>query len=306
MKNKKILALGIFLISIFLTFLLVASKISKGAQKTTSNLNKPKITKETKGPWEIKINSKTSTQNLDISAPSALVVNQNTGEALFRKSEHQVFSPASLSKTMTALIALENYKLDDLVSIAKRASEMEPNKIVMKPGEKIKVEDLLYGVFMISANDAAVALEDHFPKENTSFIDKMNEKAETLDLKNSHFTNSSGLDDPNLYSSVYDLAVITRYAFFKFPIVKTFMGTKEYSIQPTDHNEGHWLYHISTMMDIYPGMDGAKTAYTDNAKSGLIATATRGEKHLLIVFLGSTEPKKDVEKLFDFGFSINN
>jgi D-alanyl-D-alanine carboxypeptidase (penicillin-binding protein 5/6) len=249
---------------------------------------------------------KDNPQTLDITAKSAIVIDENTGKILYSKNEHESLAPASITKIMTAIIAVENLEKNQLCTVSEFAANVEPNKIVIRAGEKLRTEDLLYGLMMISANDAAEVLAESIDGNRETFIKKMNDKVRLLGLKDTVFKNPNGLDENEHLSSSYDIAVMTRYAIKNYPEILGYMGEKEdYSVYATDYNESHWWSHISQLLYNYSGADGVKTGYTENANHTLIATAIRDDRRITIVYFGSTDSTGDAVKLLDFGFLVN-
>lgn len=260
--------------------------------------------KENAEKYQPQKSAKTKEADLEINAKSAIVVDENTNEILFQKNPAEKLPPASIAKIATISVALENLRKDQLIAISQKAADQEPNKIVMKAGEKLKLDDLLYGLMMISANDAACAIAESVDGGYERFIKLMNEKARSLGLSNSNFKNPSGLDEEGFYSTAFDIATLTRYAMLNHPEVITYAGKKdEHSVFPTETNESHWWGHISGMLYRYPGMIAAKTGYTDIANSTFIGVAERNGRRLVVVIFGSTDANADVPKLFDFGFA---
>lgn len=254
--------------------------------------------------YQPRVTAKTKSAGLDLSAKSAIVVDETTNEIVYEKEMHVKLPPASITKIDTISVALENLNTDDLITVSEKAAGEEPNKIVMKAGEKMPLSDLLYGLMMISANDAACAIAEAVPGGYDKFIELMNDKVRLLGLTDTHFTNPSGLDNPEHYSSAFDIAALSRYALLSHPETIDYMGKKDdHSVYPTDHNESHWWGHISAMLYRYPGMIAAKTGYTDEAKSTFIGVAERNGRRLVVVLLGSEDANNDVPKLLDFGFS---
>src|SRR3972149_4587953 len=237
-----------------------------------------------------------------VQSDSAILFETETGKVLYAKYINEEKQTASISKIMTAVVAVENSKPDKLITISKTAAEQIPNKLGLKEGERIKAEDLLYTMMMLSANDSAYALAEGTLGYN-NFVKAMNEKAAWLELKNTIFTNPAGLDDPNHKSSAYDLGVITRYALKKHPEILKYMGTIDYSISETDRNPAHYAYHISDMIKSYPGMDGAKTGYTWEAGHTFLGTAQRNGKRLVVIVFNSQDPNGDIRTLLDYGFN---
>lgn len=277
----------------------VASEIVK----TDTEKEKKEIAENAK-KYQPQVSSRTKDAGLDINAKSAIVVDENANEIIYQKNPNEKLPPASIAKIATISVALENLKKDQLITISEKAASQEPNKIVMKTGEKLKLDDLLYGLMMISANDAACAIAEAIDGGYERFIELMNEKVKKLGLTNSNFKNPSGLDDPQQISTAFDIATLTRFALLNHPETISFAGKKEdHSVYPTSSNESHWWGHISGQLYRYPGMVAAKTGYTDIADSTFIGIAERNGRRLVVVFLGSTDANGDVPKLLDFGFA---
>lgn len=277
---------------------------TKGIINSIKVQDDSKKIKENTEKYQPKQTPKTSASGLDINAKSAIVVDEGTGEILYQKDPNLELPPASITKIATISVALENLKKDQLVEISQKAADQEPNKIVMKAGEKMKLDDLLYGLMMISANDAAYAIAEAVPGGFDKFIKLMNDKVRLLGLKNTNFENPSGLDSEKHYSSAFDIATLTRYALITHPEVVEYSGKKDdHSVYPNENNESHWWGHISGMLYRYPGMIAAKTGYTDLANSTFIGIAERNGRRLTVVILGSKDANNDVKYLLDYGFS---
>lgn len=245
-------------------------------------------------------------QTLPVSTKSAVILDYNTRELLFAQNEHAQLPPASITKVLTATVVLENMKTDKLCTISQEAADTEAYKIVMRAGEQLSVEDLLYGMMMLSANDAAEALAECYDGGKQAFIDKMNEKVRLLGLSDSNFVTPNGLDDPNHYSSAYDMAVITEYAIRTQPTFLDYMGREQdYSVAATDHNDAHYFYSLSTLLKTYSGMDGAKTGFTYEAGNTYIGTALRNGRRIIIVYFGANSTTYDATLLLDQGFFLN-
>lgn len=274
------------------------SNLSSGARQRIVEENRKYLPKKdwlTANPQEIPVSTK-----------SAVILDYNTGEILYAQNEHAKLPPASITKVLTATVVLENMKLDKLCTISQNAADTEPYKIVMRAGERISVEDLLYGMMMLSANDAAVALSECYDGGQEAFIEKMNERVELLGLDDSHFVTPNGLDDPTHLTSAYDMATITSYAIRTQPTFLDYMGRiEDYTVAATDHNDAHYFYSLSTLLKTYPGMDGAKTGFTYEAGNTYIGTAIRDGRRIIIVYFGANSTTYDAELLLDQGFFLN-
>lgn len=248
-----------------------------------------------------------NTSGPTVAAKTAIVVDQKTNEIIYAKNIDRALPPASVIKMLTLSVALELHDPDDLIEISQHASEQISNKINMKAGEKIKLSDLLYGLMMISANDAAYAIADDTEGGFDRFVELANDKVALLGLKNTVMKNPAGLDDPEQTSSAFDLATITRYALLEHPDVIKYAGkTTEHSVQMTDHNEPHWWFgHLSRMLTAYKPMIAAKTGFTDAAGNTYIGIAEKNGRRLVMVMLGSdvAHANDDVQSLLDYGFT---
>jgi D-alanyl-D-alanine carboxypeptidase len=306
--TKKIIIISISLLSIIGFIFVLGGMISKRGNDTGSifaNIDREKKQiEENVRKYQPQKSNKTKEDTIEISAKSAILVDENTNKILYQKEPDLRLPPASITKIATISVALENLKKEDLIEISQKASEQEPNKIVMKAGEKMALSDLLYGLMMISANDAAYAIAEAVPGGYDHFLALINDKVKMLGLTNSYFKNPSGLDEEGHYSSAFDIATLTRYALLEHPEVIDYAGKKDdHSVYPTDHNESHWWSHISGMLYRYPGMTAAKTGYTEEAGSTFIGIAERNGRRIIVVFFGASDANGDVVKLLDFGFA---
>ncbi len=245
-------------------------------------------------------------QDLQLSSKGAVILDYETRQILLDNNMHAKLPPASITKVLTAVVALENYKTDKLCTVSEKASEVEPYKIIMKPGEKMSVEDLLYGMMMISANDAAEVLAECDPEGREAFMNKMNQKVKELGLTDSHFVTPNGLDDKDHYSSAFDIATITEYAIRTQPNFLKYMGrVDDYSVAATDHNEPHSFYQLSTLLKTFPGMEGAKTGFTYDAGNTYIGVASRDGRRIIIVYFDAFSKTYDATTMLEQGFFLN-
>lgn len=314
--KKKILIGVVFVAAVFL----LTSILSFGNKKSgspASQVKKPdtKIAAKKAADEKKKIEEYQQKYSLKETAPtfndfmiqakSGIVVDAETGEVLYEKEVHQALSPASITKIMTGTIALENIDVNKKLKVSKHACEMEAFNMSTREGELLKTEDLLHGLMMISANDAAEILAEGIDDNRQTFIDKMAEKIRLLELKETTFKNPSGLDEPGHVSSSYDIAKMTYYALKAHPEILKYMGDKqEHSIAKTDENEAHyWPGHVSLTMRTYPEMIGAKTGFTDEARNTFIGVAQKQGKKFIFVFMGSDRGNEDARALLNFGLT---
>lgn len=238
-----------------------------------------------------------------ISAHAAYFVEINSGDVLFQKNPHQKLSIASLNKIMTAIVALENLGWRKEVLISRRATEIEPDEMVLLPGEILTVEDLLYGVFLVSANDAAEALAESISGGREEFIRLMNQKAEQLQMKNTLFLNPTGLEEKKeQYSTAFDVALMSRYAIKYFPHLVDITSTVHIILPKTTAHQDYDLYSGINLLTTYPGVTGFKTGYTPQAGLTLVTLAKKGEYEVLGVLLNTENRREEARKLLNYSF----
>jgi D-alanyl-D-alanine carboxypeptidase (penicillin-binding protein 5/6) len=216
--------------------------------------------------------------------------------------------PASTTKILTAIIAIEKGNLNDIVTASDNVTKIDGNSIFLSPGEQLTLEQLLYALLLESANDAAIAIAEHIGGSIENFAKMMNEKAKEIGAYDSHFVNPNGLPDENHYSTPYDMALIARYAM-QNPEFRKIVTTIHYQIPPTnkfDKVRDLWLSNrlIKPSSFHYEGADGVKTGYTVAAGQVLVASATRDGHRLISVIMGDqgTNIWTDTIKLLDYGF----
>lgn len=236
----------------------------------------------------------------EISAKSALVYDLTGEKILYSKNSEEKLPIASVTKVMTAIVALENKKTSDQYYVLKRNLVGE-NSMGLSEGEVLSLEELLYGLILVSGNDAAETLAENYPKGRENFIEAMNKKAQSLGLKDTHFTNPSGLEgDGNQYSTVYDLLVITRYAISNFPLFAKVASTFEYSIPYTKTHKVFYLQNETNLLTSYPGVKGIKTGYTPEAGFCLVTYLDYHQHKLIGIILGSNNRREEMKELLDY------
>ncbi len=241
----------------------------------------------------------------EIAASSAILVDAKSGQILYEKNIHQRSSIASTTKIMTAIITLERAGLGETVIVNKSASEVGESELFLEPGEKMSVQDLLYGLLLQSGNDVAAALADHVGGSVAGFAELMNRKAFSIGARDTHFTNPHGLYDVNHYSTAYDLALIARYSFSD----KTFrriVATKEYTISRQGKDLIGKIKNHNKLLWQYPYANGVKTGYIRQAGHCLVSSANKNGVQLVAVVLNSPSSGacfEDSTKLLEFGFN---
>ncbi|RIW33561.1 D-alanyl-D-alanine carboxypeptidase [Bacillus salacetis] len=238
-----------------------------------------------------------------VSAQKAIVIDQDTGRILYEKDANTQSRIASITKIMTAILAIESGKLDETVKVSDNAVRAEGSSIYLKPGEKIKLEDLVFGLMLRSGNDSAVAIAEHVGGSLDGFVYLMNKKAEEIGMKNTHFSNPHGLDDhEDHYSSAYDMAILTRYAM-QNEKYREVAGTKVHtSPDPENDWDRKWKNKNRLLTELYKYCTGGKTGYTKRAKRTLVTTATKGGQNLIAVTLNGPDDWNDHIQMFEYGF----
>lgn len=246
---------------------------------------------------------KTHAESFDVSAKSAILMEQDSGRILYEKDAYTKRKIASITKIMTAIIAIESGKLKEKVKIKKKHTNIEGSSIYLEKGETITIEDLVYGLMLRSGNDAAVAIADHIGGSVEGFVYLMNEKAKQIGMEDTHFANPHGLDDSNdHYSTAYDMAILTQYAM-KNKIFQKIFGTKFYkSHSMNDENIRYWKNKHKLVTSLYKYATGGKTGYTKKARRTLVTTAKKNGMALIAVTLDAPNDWNDHIHMFEYAF----
>lgn len=235
-----------------------------------------------------------------VMANSLAVIDVDSGAILWEKNSQIATSPASTTKMMTALISLENYRLDQILLVGD-LSNVEGQKIKLKKGEKLTVENLLYGLLVASANDAAAVLAQNFPGGEQGFVWAMNQKVIEIGLKNTHFANPVGYDDTNHYSSAQDLGKIAIIAI-KNPEIVKIVATEKITLTDITGKIQHPIMNVNTLVGKLPGVKGVKTGWTQVAGECLVSLVERDGHQVVISLLGSKDRFKETEAIIDWVF----
>ena len=238
---------------------------------------------------------------IDTSARSAILMDIDSNRILYEENINEVRSVASISKIMTALLAIESGKLDEVVVVGDEIEKSYGSGIYIKVGEKLTLRDLVYGLMLRSGNDAALAIAKYVGGTVEDFVKRMNEKANEIGMNNTTFNNPSGLDqDKGNYSTSYDMAILTSYAM-KNEEYKKITGTKKYTLK-TNKNTYSWI-NKNKLLSIYKYTTGGKTGFTEIAKRTLVSTASKHNTNLVVVTLNDGNDWQDHQNLFEYGFS---
>lgn len=237
----------------------------------------------------------------DITAEAAVLLDSETGDILFEKDSSKKLGMASTTKIMTGILAIENCKLDDVVTVSRHASYTEGSSIYTKEGERISVKTLIYGLLLKSGNDAAVALAEHMAGSEEAFADMMNEKAKKLGLKNTHFVNPHGLYDPEHYTTAYELAMLARYAM-KNKTFAEIVNTVQYIEETDEQRDKHIVNNANKLIKMYEEADGIKPGYTPETGRTLVGSATKNGWRVITVTLNCADDWNEHKKMFDYAF----
>jgi D-alanyl-D-alanine carboxypeptidase len=240
--------------------------------------------------------------SVSVSARGAVLMEQESGRVLFEKDAHTKRRIASITKIMTAILAIESGKMNEIVKVSGQATRAEGSSVYLKPGEKIKLEHLVYGLMLRSGNDTAVAIAEHVGGSLDGFVYLMNQKAKEIGMLNTHFSNPHGLDDhEDHYSTAYDMALLTRYAMQNKTYQKI-AGTKNYKApNPTEDWDREWK-NKNRLLTKYKYTTGGKTGYTKRAKRTLVTTASKGDMRLIAVTLNASDDWNDHITMYENSF----
>ena len=231
----------------------------------------------------------------DISAQGAIVMDSVSKVPLFEKNAHYTFPPASTTKIMTALVALDYYKPTDVIVI--KQPNVEGSMLGFYQEEKFKFDDLLYAMLLPSSNEAAVAIAQNYPGGEAAFVEKMNEKAGQMGLVNTHFADPVGLEDQVDYTSPFDLAILSSQALLN-PTFSKIVDTKNITIQDLQ-GKRYDFSNLNILLSI-PGVNGIKTGYTEGAGEVLVTSRKVAGADLIFVVMQSQDRFLDTETLIDY------
>ncbi|MCL4535268.1 MAG: D-alanyl-D-alanine carboxypeptidase [Bacteroidetes bacterium] len=237
----------------------------------------------------------------NVTAEGVVVMDVATGRVLYSRNAHQHYAPASLTKMVTALVAMDRAKLTDRVPINFSWQDVPPESSVMglEAGEELTMEGLLCGLLLVSGNDAAVAIAKHIAGSEPAFVQLMNQKTRELGLQDTHFENPHGLDTDGHFSSPYDMAVIGRNVLSN-PDLARIVALKQERVL------GRGIYpmrNINRIVQSYPGGDGIKTGFTDLAKQAVVGSASVNGSRAIVVVMRSDGYAADASNLFDYTFN---
>ena len=255
--------------------------------------------------WLPQILAGSQANNIQISSKAALFLETKNGQVLYSKNAKEKLPIASLVKVMAATVALEHKNIDDQFVVSQRAAEMEPDKMLLITQEQLTLKELLYGLFLISANDAAEVLAEGTTGDRNEFIKLMNDQAKQLGMVDSFFANPTGLDEDtgNSYSTAYDMAILTRYLIRHYPQVVEISKTEHIYLPITENHQDYDMYSGINLLTSYPGVVGFKTGFTPEAGLTLITLARINGYEVIGVLLGSGNRRDEARELLNYSFN---
>lgn len=290
-------------ISILIIFSLIFPLLSSFNKSFADDDTEDNITIDVNSELNETLDNPDNTLKLSsINSRSCIVFDRNSKMTLYGKNENSKVKMASTTKIMTAIIVIENANLDETIEISKKSAGTGGSRLGLKTGDKITINDLLYGLMLCSGNDAAVALAEHIGGDIQGFADLMNKKASELGLQNTHFESPHGLDSDGHYTTAYELAKLTDYALKN----KTFMqivGTKNYTV--TINGYPKTLSNTNELLGNLNGIYGVKTGFTNGANRCLVTACKRNDMDIICVVLGADTKQfrtKDSIKLIEYAF----
>lgn len=254
--------------------------------------------------WQPDFSAKASSgETLEITSLSAISYDTTTDTLLYDKNSNARLPMASITKIMTAIIALENLDMSKKVKVTKSAAEIGEGTMGLSEGEILTVEELLYGLLLHSGNDAAETIAQTSKFGRSRFLHLMNKKAEDLGLSNTRFSNPSGLEgDGEQYSTARELIVLTKYAM-KNPTFAKIVGTYEHIIPSTSEHKEFHLFNETNLLTTYPGVKGVKTGFTHEAGMCLVTYLDYGGHQIIAVLLNSQNRRDEMATLLDYSLT---
>lgn len=236
-----------------------------------------------------------------VSADAAVVLDWRTGQVLYAKDAYRAREPASTTKIVTAIVILERAALSDQVVVSRNAAWTVGSSMPLQEGQVVTVGELLWGILLRSANNGCVAAAEHIAGSEAAFVQLMNEKAEAIGARSTHFRNSNGLTAPGHLTSAYDLALIARYGL-RIPAFEAIVRSRDVRLDLGPGGSESQFRSTNRLLWVFAGADGVKTGTTDAAGQCLVASATRDGRRLISVVLHSDDRYADTERLLSWGF----
>lgn len=237
-----------------------------------------------------------------VTAQAAIIMDSDSKKILYEKNAFLRFAPASTVKIMTALVALESYELNQILTV--KTEVWIPSRMGLVKGEEISFENLLYGLLLNSGNDAALAIAENYPGGELVFIERMNEKAKALQLQNTYFADAAGLNDDENFTSAHDLAILAAQAL-KNPVFSRVVSVKEITVFDKSGKVAHSLTNLNRLLGRL-GVTGIKTGTSPGAGEVLVASSQQNGHTIIAVVIKSENRFADSSKLIEWAFSNFN
>ncbi|MFT5872948.1 MAG: D-alanyl-D-alanine carboxypeptidase (penicillin-binding protein 5/6) [Clostridium sp.] len=252
---------------------------------------------------------KNDDKGIVVEAKSALLMEPSSGKVIYEKNSHEKFAPASVTKIMTMLLAMEaidsgKIKLQDKITISENSKKMGGSSMILDTGEVRTVEEILKGIAIASGNDAAVAIGEYLGGSEGAFVNMMNERAKGLNMKDTSFKNCTGLSAEGHFTTAYDISIMSR-ELLKHPKILKYSGTYMETISEGRKSPIGLVNH-NKLVRFFDGCDGLKTGFTNEAKYCISATAMRSNVRMLAIIMGAptyTIRNRDASMLMNYGFS---
>ena len=239
----------------------------------------------------------------DLTSQAILVVDIPSVVVLYQKNPQVKLAPASTTKLMTALVAMDYFKMDDILTV--KTVITEGRVMGLAGGDKLTFENLLYGALVHSGNDAAFTIAENYPGGVDNFVKKMNAKAKDIYLLDTSFTNPVGFEDSHHFTTAKDLARLAAYALNNSNIAKI-VGTPNITVADVNFTKFYRLENVNELLGKIPGVLGVKTGWTENAGECLVTAVTRNSREILLVVLGSKDRFGETETLINWVFANYN
>lgn len=291
MNLSRFLLIFLILISLLVYFFL--SRVPLNKVTTTGEL--PKLY-----PYPVTVENPQKPP--EISAKSAIIIDAKTGVSLFEKNPDTRHLPASTTKLLTAIVAQERCDLQKVVKVERVVGE--GTQMGLSQGDLVTVGNLLYGLLVASGNDAAFILAESCSDSYIHFVASMNQKAKELGMKNSHFVNPAGFDDPLQYSTARDLALLAKVAVANLQIAKI-VATKSIVLADQLKNKTYYLENINKLLGEVEGIEGVKTGQTEGSLEILLTKTTRRDHTIITAVLGSDDRFSESKRLIEWAFANN-
>lgn len=243
----------------------------------------------------------TAAHALSVNAKAAILIEASSGRVIYSKNENEKLPMASTTKVITLLVAVENGHLNDKVTVSANAANTEGSKMYLRAGDIITLEDLLYGLMLVSGNDAAVAIAEYVGGSVEGFAQLMNETAEKLGATNTNFVTPNGLHNDNHYTTAHDLAVIAAHAI-QNPIIETIINTKSHTVNVEGNVRRIKLTNKNKFLTLYKDANGFKTGFTNPAGRCLVSASKRGGLQFIGVVLNCYDMYIQSAAMHDLGY----